>query len=242
VGAGRIQAALIAALNRLGITTNGTYTAPSSGPWEEAGGVIAQGDTTHGVQIGGGTLSAAEILDVTGDATRKEVSIRGGTGAANSAGGQSRFAGGTGTGSGAGGTAIVAGGNGGETGGGGGVSVSAGNGGDTSGDGGDINIGGGGGGGDGAGGDVSITGGSANGTNKAGGNVAIAAGAHTGSGTTGRVTLTDGSGAKMLWGSGSPEGAVTAPIGSLYGRTDGGAGTSFYVKESGSGNTGWAAK
>lgn len=43
-------------------------------------------------------------------------------------------------------------------------------------------------------------------------------------------------------GSGSPEGAVTAPVGSLYMRTDGGAGTSFYVKESGSGNTGWVAK
>lgn len=43
-------------------------------------------------------------------------------------------------------------------------------------------------------------------------------------------------------GAGSPEGAVTAPIGSTYHRTDGGAGTSFYVKESGAGNTGWAAK
>lgn len=43
-------------------------------------------------------------------------------------------------------------------------------------------------------------------------------------------------------GSGTPEGNVTAPIGSLYSRSDGGAGTSLYVKESGSGNTGWAAK
>ncbi|NBU72072.1 MAG: hypothetical protein EBS53_11610 [Bacteroidetes bacterium] len=40
----------------------------------------------------------------------------------------------------------------------------------------------------------------------------------------------------------SPEGAVTAPIGSLYSRINGGAGTSFYVKESGTGNTGWVAK
>lgn len=39
-------------------------------------------------------------------------------------------------------------------------------------------------------------------------------------------------------GAGSPEGVVTAPIGSFYSRTDGGAGTSFYVKESGTGNTG----
>jgi hypothetical protein len=43
-------------------------------------------------------------------------------------------------------------------------------------------------------------------------------------------------------GSGTPEGVVTAPIGSLYQRSDGGAGTSLYVKESGTGNTGWIAK
>jgi hypothetical protein len=43
-------------------------------------------------------------------------------------------------------------------------------------------------------------------------------------------------------GSGSPEGVLTAPIGSLYTRTDGGASTTLYVKESGTGNTGWIAK
>jgi hypothetical protein len=43
-------------------------------------------------------------------------------------------------------------------------------------------------------------------------------------------------------GSGSPEGVVTAPIGSLYLNTDGGAGTTLYVKESGTGNTGWVGK
>jgi hypothetical protein len=43
-------------------------------------------------------------------------------------------------------------------------------------------------------------------------------------------------------GSGSPEGVLAAPVGSTYRRTDGGTGTSFYVKESGTGNTGWAAK
>jgi len=47
---------------------------------------------------------------------------------------------------------------------------------------------------------------------------------------------------KWVTGTGSPEGVVTAPIGSFYSRTNGGAGTSFYVKESGSGNTGWVAK
>lgn len=41
---------------------------------------------------------------------------------------------------------------------------------------------------------------------------------------------------------GSPEGIVTAKVGSLYCRTDGGAGTTLYVKESGTGNTGWVAK
>jgi hypothetical protein len=44
-------------------------------------------------------------------------------------------------------------------------------------------------------------------------------------------------------GAGSPEGVVVAPVGSLYGRTDGGAGTTLYVKESnGTGSTGWVAK
>lgn len=47
-----------------------------------------------------------------------------------------------------------------------------------------------------------------------------------------------------IWtsGSGTPEGAVTAPVGSLFTRTDGGAATTLYVKESGAGNTGWVAK
>lgn len=43
-------------------------------------------------------------------------------------------------------------------------------------------------------------------------------------------------------GTGSPESAVTAPVGSLWLRTDGGTSTTLYVKESGSGNTGWVAK
>ncbi len=48
----------------------------------------------------------------------------------------------------------------------------------------------------------------------------------------------------VFWssGAGSPEGVVTAPVGSLYSRSDGGTGTALYVKETGSGNTGWAAK
>jgi len=43
-------------------------------------------------------------------------------------------------------------------------------------------------------------------------------------------------------GTGTPEGAVTASVGSTFHRTNGGALTSYYVKESGSGDTGWVAK
>ena len=43
-------------------------------------------------------------------------------------------------------------------------------------------------------------------------------------------------------GAGSPEGAVVGPRGSMWLRSDGGAGTTFYIKESGTGNTGWVAK
>ena len=48
----------------------------------------------------------------------------------------------------------------------------------------------------------------------------------------------------VIWTSGanSPEGVVTAPVGSLYTRTNGGAATTLYVKETGAGNTGWVAK
>jgi len=46
----------------------------------------------------------------------------------------------------------------------------------------------------------------------------------------------------MFRGTGSPEGVVTAPVGSTFSRKDGGAGSSFYVKESGSGSTGWVGK
>ena len=49
-------------------------------------------------------------------------------------------------------------------------------------------------------------------------------------------------GALVLRGTGTPESAVTAPVGSLFTRRDGGAGTTLYVKESGSSSTGWVAK
>lgn len=49
-------------------------------------------------------------------------------------------------------------------------------------------------------------------------------------------------GQTIQFGGGSPEGVTASPPGSLYLRTSGGAGTTLYVKESGTGNTGWVAK
>jgi len=51
-----------------------------------------------------------------------------------------------------------------------------------------------------------------------------------------------GTTSKIYSGITSPEGVVIAPLGSIYLRTNGGAGTSFYVKETGAGNTGWVGK
>ena len=75
-------------------------------------------------------------------------------------------------------------------------------------------------------------------------------------GSSGDLTLPNGNlvigtagkgldfGSSVLWrtGAGSPEGVVTAAVGSLYTRTDGGLLTTLYVKESGAGNTGWVSK
>ena len=55
---------------------------------------------------------------------------------------------------------------------------------------------------------------------------------------TGSVAASSGISA----GVGSPEGNKTASQGSIYMNMNGGAGVSFYVKESGTGNTGWVAK
>jgi hypothetical protein len=38
------------------------------------------------------------------------------------------------------------------------------------------------------------------------------------------------------------QGGITVPLDATYRRTDGGAATTFYVKESGAGNTGWVGK
>ena len=61
-----------------------------------------------------------------------------------------------------------------------------------------------------------------------------------------RVSFYDHSGTLgggIITGSGAPEGSISAIVGTLYLRTDGGSGSTLYVKESGNGtNTGWAAK
>lgn len=68
---------------------------------------------------------------------------------------------------------------------------------------------------------------------------------HTGT-MTGPVVVTaaTNSGAMVasIHGIGSPESVVTANIGTMYINDLGGSGTTLYIKESGSGNTGWAAK
>lgn len=59
---------------------------------------------------------------------------------------------------------------------------------------------------------------------------------------TNSIQIGGSSGPTISTGSGSPEGVVTAPIGSLYTNSSGGASTTLYVKTSGTGNTGWTAK
>ena len=58
----------------------------------------------------------------------------------------------------------------------------------------------------------------------------------------GPIRVGSSTGPKWSSGAGTPEGAVTAPVGSIFSRTDGGAGTSMYVKETGTGNAGWVGK
>ncbi len=55
-------------------------------------------------------------------------------------------------------------------------------------------------------------------------------------------TAIDALAGKIRWGAGTPEGAVSAFVGTIFLRTDGSTSTTLYVKESGSGNTGWVAK
>jgi hypothetical protein len=78
-------------------------------------------------------------------------------------------------------------------------------------------------------------------------------GLSTGLAPRGQNTLTAGGGTGSLFfglgtvrgiygGAGTPEGVVTASPGSMYLNQSGGGGTTLYIKESGTGNTGWVAK
>lgn len=58
----------------------------------------------------------------------------------------------------------------------------------------------------------------------------------------GAITMVNGFGVLITAGSDSPEGKITANNGSIYLRRGGGSLTTLYVKESGTGNTGWVAK
>ena len=49
-------------------------------------------------------------------------------------------------------------------------------------------------------------------------------------------------GISLISGTGSPQGVVAAPMGSIYTNKAGGAGTTLYIKQSGVGKTGWVAK
>lgn len=56
-----------------------------------------------------------------------------------------------------------------------------------------------------------------------------------------RFYLGSTTGPFLSTGTGTPESVVTAPVGSMYLRDDGGTNTTIYRKEVGSGNTGWVA-
>jgi hypothetical protein len=68
----------------------------------------------------------------------------------------------------------------------------------------------------------------------------------TGSNTEGVMFAQNGfstvSGVTFSSGAAAPNGNITAPPGSLYTKTAGGASATLWVKESGTGNTGWVAK
>lgn len=59
--------------------------------------------------------------------------------------------------------------------------------------------------------------------------------------TNGAIEVLNSTSVTVTAGSGSPEGNVAAPPGSVYFNSSGGTNTTLYVKRSGSGNTGWFA-
>lgn len=99
-----------------------------------------------------------------------------------------------------------------------------------------------------------ITGSDGGGGSFAGGDIIITPGQGSGGGADGEVNINGDSTVQgdltvvgvlnvdnLRQGTGSPEGVVTATIGTIWQRTDGGAGNAWYIKcASSGGNTGWA--
>lgn len=54
------------------------------------------------------------------------------------------------------------------------------------------------------------------------------------------LSVTFANGVRKITGTGDPNGVETAPPGSSFSRIDGVAGETYYIKQSGTGNTGWA--
>ena len=73
-------------------------------------------------------------------------------------------------------------------------------------------------------------------------NTALGKGAEAVSATANNQISIRAGNTKWYSAAGSPEGVVTAGVGSMYTNNTGGTGTTLYVKESGTGNTGWVSK
>lgn len=54
------------------------------------------------------------------------------------------------------------------------------------------------------------------------------------------LSVTFANGVRSITGTGDPNGIEAAPPGSSFSRIDGSAGETYYIKQSGTGNTGWA--
>lgn len=89
---------------------------------------------------------------------------------------------------------------------------------------------------------IDISGGSSVSTNLSGGAVMSSESMVWGNSDGALTLLNQASNVRVVTKAGTPEGSIVAGIGSLCVRTDGGAVTTLYVKESGVGNTGWVAK
>jgi len=79
---------------------------------------------------------------------------------------------------------------------------------------------------------------------EAGNSIAVRNSANTGYGSISALDFYHSGSYSVRWaaGAGSPEGSVTGSPGAMYLRNNGGANTTLYIKESGTGNTGWVGK